>query len=356
MAWKKGTIILENGDSAEAQEPEIISASRSTDIPGFYADWFFHRLKAGYSAWINPFNGKKSYVSYKRTRFIIFWSKNPRPLLSHLDELKQHEPRIECYVQYSLNDYENEGLEKGIPLLANRIDTFKRLVDKLGPGRVIWRYDPLVLTDRIGIDDLLKKIERIGDALKGYTEKLVFSFADIAVYKKVQRNLIANNIHAMEWTEDKMQDFCRQIQVLNSKWHYVLATCGEKPQFRQWGIEPNHCVDDNLMIRFAWHDKELMKVLGVEIRQRELGLFDTDSALPDGAIVLDDMHYALKRKDNRDKGQRPLCGCMVSKDIGQYNTCAHLCEYCYANTSKQTALRNLKLHKANPYAETITGL
>lgn len=82
--WKKTKIKLENGEIVEAQAPLIVSASRSTDIPAFYADWFFHRLEKGYSAWTNPFNGVKSYVSYDKTRFIVFWSKNPRPLLSYL--------------------------------------------------------------------------------------------------------------------------------------------------------------------------------------------------------------------------------------------------------------------------------
>lgn len=135
------------------QVPEIVSASRSTDIPAFYADWFFHRLKIGYSAWINPFNGVKSFVSYKNTRFIVFWSKNPHPLLKHLDYLKER--NIGCYIQYSLNDYEDEKLELKVPPIQFRIDTFKQLVDKLGVGRVIWCFDPLVLTDDISIDKLL---------------------------------------------------------------------------------------------------------------------------------------------------------------------------------------------------------
>ena len=108
MAWEKVKIQRENGEWVEAQAPVIISASRSTDIPAFYSNWFFHRLKVGYSAWTNPFNGVKSYVSYKDTRFIVFWSKNPAPLISHLDYLKKH--NIGCYIQYSLNDYENERL------------------------------------------------------------------------------------------------------------------------------------------------------------------------------------------------------------------------------------------------------
>ena len=177
-SWNKEWLPKENGERIWMQVPEIVSASRSTDIPAFYADWFFHRLKVGYSAWTNPFNGTKSYVSYKNTRFIVFWSKNPKPLLGHLDELKDR--NIGCYIQYTLNDYEKEGLEKGVPPLEERVDTFKRLVDKLGKGRVIWRFDPMILTNQIGLDDLLKKVESIGDQLQGYTEKLVFSYADIA--------------------------------------------------------------------------------------------------------------------------------------------------------------------------------
>ena len=83
MTWKKANIIID-GRKMEVPAPDIISASRSTDIPAFYADWFFHRLETGYSVWNNPFNGKKSYISYRNTRFIVFWSKNPKPLLPYL--------------------------------------------------------------------------------------------------------------------------------------------------------------------------------------------------------------------------------------------------------------------------------
>ncbi len=320
---------------AEAQAPVIISASRSTDIPAFYADWFFHRLKVGYSAWTNPFNGVKSYVSYQNTRFIVFWSKKPKPLLPHLDELK--EKNIGCYIQYTLNDYVKEGLEKGVPPLEERIDTFKRLVDKLGKGRVIWRFDPLILTDQIGMDDLLMKVENIGDQLQGYTEKLVFSYADIALYKKVKANLDKSHVNYAEWTTDQMEEFAKRLSELNEKWHYQLATCGEKIDIGQYGIQHNRCVDDDLMIRFAHHDKALMDFLGVEIKQT---LFGVD---------------IIKMKDNRDKGQRQFCGCMVSKDIGEYNTCPHLCEYCYANVSKEEAIKNWKQHENNRFGETITG-
>ena len=351
--WQQIQIQRENGETAKAQAPQIVSASRSTDIPAFYADWFFHRLKVGYSAWTNPFNGVKSYVSYENTRFIVFWSKNPRPLLQHLDYLKER--NIGCYIQYTLNDYEKEGLERGVPKLSERVDTFKLLVDKLGKGRVIWRFDPLLLTDDISIDALLTKIERIGDQLQGYTEKLVFSYADILSYRKVKANLEKSNIPYHEWTEPQMLEFAERLAKLNKKWGFTLATCGEKVDLQQFGIEHNHCVDDALIIRFAYEDKKLMDFLKVKTFPMPVpNLFDESELLPDDAIILPNNTYAT-HGDNRDKGQRLFCGCIVSKDIGEYNTCPHLCEYCYANSSKEIAVRNWKEHKNNPFGETIKG-
>ena len=344
------TIILENGQTANATFPVVVSASRSTDIPAFYAEWFINRLKKGYSAWTNPFNGKKSYVSYEDTRFIVFWSKNPRSLLNHIDYLKER--GIGCYIQYTLNDYEEEGLERGVPPLRERIETFKLLVNKIGKGAVVWRFDPLILTDKIDMDSLLQKIEYLGDQLEGYTEKLVFSFADILSYRKVKANLECNHINYIDWTKEQMIEFARRLVHLNKTkgWNYVLATCGENTDLD--GIEHNHCIDDRLIVRFGYKSKELMEFLGVDFIDRNNVAFPF---FEDVAIPLESGLYALINKNNKDKGQRTACGCMKSKDIGEYNTCPHLCEYCYANTSKEVAVANWKRHKDNPTAETITG-
>lgn len=360
-ANNRSLIKLDSGLMGDAQSPIIISASRSTDIPAFYADWFFERLKRGYSAWTNPFNGVTSYVSYDKTRFIVFWSKNPRPLLSHLDYLKER--HIECYIQYTLNDYEREGLERGVPSLVQRIETFKLLVDKLGKGHVIWRFDPMILTDKINISDLLEKVKNIGDQIAGYTEKLVFSFADIASYRKVKVNLEKNGINYIEWDESAMNEFAKRLSAMNLEhgWNFKLATCGEKIDIGKYGIEHNRCVDDDLMIRFAYRDKELMDFLKVEIHQIQPIIpsifeeFDDKSSIPSGAIILTPELYAIKNKNNKDSGQRQFCGCIVSKDIGQYNTCPHLCEYCYANTSKDVAVANWKRHKKNSSGDKIIG-
>lgn len=341
MTMRQHTEIMVEGKPVKAQAPLIVSASRSTDIPAFYADWFLHRLKVGYSAWTNPFNGVKCYVAYNNTRLIVFWSKNPKPLLAEggcLDYLA--EKGINTYIQYTLNDYVAEKLERGVPALQERIDTFKRLVDRLGFGKVIWRFDPMILTDTIGTDELLSKAQNIGDQLKGYTEKMVFSYADIRTYRKVQANLTKSCINFREFEEVDMHAIARGLSELNRAWKFTLATCGEKIELAPYGIVHNKCIDDDLMIKHFSDDQRLMDFLGIEIVRGNL--FDSNGTI-------------IKHKDNKDKGQREFCGCIVSKDIGEYNTCPHMCEYCYANSSKETAVRNWQQHKQNPYAETIIG-
>lgn len=353
MAIWSNTEIIVDDKLVKAQAPIIVSASRSTDIPAFYADWFFDRLEKGYSAWKNPFNGVKSYISYGRTRFIVFWSKNPRPLLDYLHILEKRD--IKCYIQYTLNDYEDEMLEN-VPAMATRIETFKLLVERLGFGSVVWRFDPMILTDNISVDVLLNKVKNIGDQLKGFTEKFVFSYADIKSYKKVKYNLERNGIPYHEWTEAQMEEFAKKLSDMNMVrgWNYRLATCSEKIDIDKYGIEHNRCIDGDLITKIAWNDNELIKFMKVKIEDMPQPSLFGDSEIPKGAILLPQNHYFISNH-KKDSGQRELCGCMAAKDIGEYNTCPHLCEYCYANTSKESAIANWKCHNENPWSETITG-
>ena len=309
----------DGGTEVLAQAPLIISASRATDIPAFYSDWFFRRFDRGYVRWRNPFSGQDSYVSFGNTRFIVFWSKNPAPLLPYLPMLKER--RIGCYIHFTLNDYEAEGLEPNVPPLAQRIDTFRRLVDTLGSGTVVWRFDPLILTDKINIDTLLEKIAHIANALTGYTEKLVFSFADIESYKKVSRNLRLSGINYREWDEESMREFASRLSTLNrDNWNFRLATCAERIDLSEYGIEHNRCIDPELISRFA----------------------------PDDTVLQNFLYNA-----KTDTGQRKACGCILSKDIGAYSTCPHGCLYCYANTSSASALANHKKFTVNPLNDSI---
>jgi len=315
----KTKIKTQSGKIVDAQTPVIISASRATDIPAFYADWFVNRLKIGYVKWINPFNNVPLYVSFKKAKLIVFWTKNAAPIINYLDYLD--EKQLNYYFQFTLNDYDTEKLEPNVPIIQKRIETFIELSRKIGKEKVIWRFDPLILTDKIGVDELLQKVENIGNQLKNYTEKLIFSFADIEIYKKVKNNLRNNSIFYQEFNVQTMNKFAAGLQRLNKNWHFELATCAEQIPLEKYGIIHNKCIDDDLIIKIFPHNKILMDFMSVKITASDM--FNSKGCIE-------------KKRNNKDKGQRQFCGCIKSKDIGKYNTCPHLCEYCYANISKKS--------------------
>ena len=319
MSHKKIKISVGEESEVTAVAPVIITASRSTDIPAFYADWFFNRLLNGYVQWRNPFNGKYSYVSFAETRFVVFWSKNPKPLIPYLKKLRNF--NMGFYIQFSLNDYETEKLEPGVPSLDERIDTFKRIIDQYGLGSVIWRFDPLILTDKITSSHLLEKIDIIAEKLNGYTEKLIFSFADIDTYRSVSRNLNLADVNYHEWAVDEMKSFAATLSELNkNKMNLELATCAETVDLKQYDIAHGRCVDPVLIARLSPNDIMLQRFL-----------FNAKT----------------------DKGQRKSCGCILSKDIGAYNTCPHLCKYCYANYSPTSVMNNFVKHNKNRLSESL---
>ncbi len=328
--WDR-TIINTPQGRVEGIAPVIISASRATDIPAFYADWFMHRLRAGYVKWINPFNGKSVYVSFEKLRAIVFWTKNAEQMIEHLPELD--EKGINYYFTYTLNDYANEKLEMYVPPLQLRIETFKRLSDIIGKGRIIWRFDPLILTERITVDVLLDKIYGIGKQIHSFTEKLVISFIDINLYKKVKNNLLAAEfINCREFSNEDIIKIARGLKEMNDEWKLQIATCAEAVDLSEYGIKHNKCIDDEIMIRQFKHDKVLMDFIGYTFDERN----------------------RKGRKQFKDRGQRKHCGCIPSKDIGQYDTCIHGCIYCYANTSLDKAFSNyLKFKKNNKFCDQI---
>ena len=304
---------------ARVVEPVILSASRATDIPAFYADWFMNRIRAGYFEWRNPFNPAQTQtVSTAKTRAIVFWTKDPAALRPHLDELDRR--GLHYYFQYTLNDYEAEGLEPRLPPLAARIETFRRLADRLGPERVVWRLDPLLLAGTTGVAQLLEKAARLLAALARCTRRLVFSFADIERYPAVKRNLARGGLAAREFTRAEMEEFAHGLAEINRGHGLALATCAEETDLSKHGIAHNRCVDGELLARLWPEDGVLMAFLG-------------------------------SRAAQKDKGQRPACGCIASKDIGRYGTCPQGCRYCYANFSSETVKRNVAQY--DPHAAML---
>lgn len=343
--WDKVDINTFNGIK-KGIAPLIISASRSTDIPAFYGPWFMNRLKAGYVKWNNPFNAARpQYISFHKARVIVFWTKNAAPFERFLDELNLY--GINYYFTFTINDYEREGFEPNLPSLKERIATFQRLSKKLGKERVVWRYDPLIMTPALDIDVLLKRIKQVGEELVPFTEKLVFSFADIDIYKKVERNMKAHNLEWRMFGLDDMRNFADGLSVVNQEWQLELATCGEEIDLQAYGIHHNSCIDGDLMLRIFPHDKILRKLLtpNAEEPKKEESLFPEAGFQEPNSLGVNRAH--------KDKGQREACGCVVSKDIGQYNTCPHHCVYCYANFSRKTVNKNYTLANKKKDSESI---
>lgn len=340
---EKVKIIRDTGEVVEGVAPVIISASRSTDIPAFFARWFINRLAKGYCVWYNPFNQQPMYISFKNTKAVVFWTKNPEPLIKYLPELDAR--GIHYYFQYTLNDYEAEGFEPNVASLNQRIETFKKLSDLIGKEKVIWRFDPLILSDQLTPRKLLQKIFHIGNRLKGYTDKLVFSFVDVKAYRKVQNNMVKetslydkDNVTSAEPDGTLREELVLGLSKLrdhwkNEGWEIELATCGEEVNLEKYNISHNRCIDGELMERIFPEDQELVYYL----RTGKLPEPDLFGGIPE---------IPPKTKNLKDKGQRKACGCMISKDIGMYNTCRHFCVYCYANTSRELVEKNkLKHHE-----------
>ena len=344
--WKEIQLLTDSREIKTAIAPLIISASRSTDIPAFHSEWLINRLKKGYVVWINPFlRTKLQYISFKEARLFVFWTKNPKPMIRHLSYL--NELGLNYYFQYTLNNYEKEGFEPNVPPLERRVGTFLRLAELIGKEKVIWRFDPLLLTRKLTVSELLARIWALGNQLVNHTDKLVFSFADIISYQKVQNNLIRETdfynksyIHHAEFTTTQKNEFAEGIQKILLEWRKInpgfqIATCAEDIDLENYKIAHNKCIDDELIEKLFPTDMKLMYFLG--IKPKHQFLFGEEDQ--------------LKKPNLKDKGQRKACGCIISKDIGSYNTCDHLCVYCYANTSKVVVRKNLL--ELSPDSESI---
>lgn len=354
MFHPKTTITLPDGKEAQAIAPVIVSASRATDIPAFYSEWLMNRLRAGYCVWRNPYSGQPQYVSFKNLKVIVFWTKNPAPLMPRLKEID--EMGVKYYFQYTLNNYVEENFEPGVPPIESRIETFLKLSRLIGPEKVVWRFDPLILTSpsrhelapgdfveyaKLTPEALGNRIYLLGNRLAKSTDKLVFSFVDIDEYSKLSD--LKDTYRMLPFTQENVDLMCGYMQQLKTIWHerfgwdVDIATCGEKYDLEKYGITHNRCVDPDLIIRLFGDDKELYNY----IRHGKLTSDDLD-----GKAELDG-------GDVKDKGQRLACGCMLSKDIGSYNTCGHFCRYCYANkyADMESTKRNMSAH--DPEGESI---
>ncbi len=282
----------------------IISASRRTDIPACYPDWFYQRIQEGFVYTRNPMRYHQVSsisLSPESVDGIVFWTKNPAPMLDRLDRLRAYT----YYFQFTLNAY-GKDMEPNVPPKSSEvIPTFRRLADKIGPDRVIWRYDPILLSRNLSVDYHLQYFHEIAGRLKGYTGKCIISFVDL--YRNTQNNLAASGLDKMD--EGAMKRLAESLSRSARSFGMTMDTCAEAIDLSAYGIGHAKCIDADL----------IGKLRG----------------------------YPLKSA--KDKNQRPFCGCAASVDIGMYNTCKNGCKYCYANYNAG-ALKNASAshHPSSP--------
>lgn len=319
--WQKIKIKTDSGEHVDAIAPLIVSASRATDIPAFYAQWFFERLQRGYLKWVNPFNRKLQYVSFEKTRLVVFWSKNPHRIIRYLPHLDTR--NIHWMLQYTLNDYENEHLERNVPSLVSRIDTFKKLSSIVGPERVLWRFDPIIVNKQISADKIVEKIYKIGSEIHSYTSRLTISFLEL--YNKVKHSMSRAGMECeSELSGETIRKICSALQCMSREWGIKVYSCATDPDLDRYDIEHGACIDPYHISKIFTDDPVLQSFCGSTPEQPEL------FSLPGSSVV----------HPYKDPGQRKACRCIASKDIGSYDTCPHFCTYCYANNSEKVVLAN----------------
>ena len=264
----------------------ILSVSRRTDIPAFYAEWFFQRIREGFLYVRNPMNPRQVSrigLSPEVVDCIIFWSKNPAPMLERLDELREYP----FYFQFTLTGY-GRDIEPGLPDKRKEvIGTFQKLSEKVGKERVVWRYDPILVNGRYTIEYHLKAFEEIAGCLKGYTEKVVISFVDF--YAKTLRN--TKDLYIKSLSREEMREIAEGMAQIAKSCGLVIETCAEQINLQDVGIRHGSCIDK----------RRIEKIVGCSLSVE------------------------------KDKNQREACGCCESIDVGAYNTCRNGCRYCYAN-------------------------
>ncbi len=280
----------------------IISASRRTDIPSFYFDWFTNRLKERFVLVRNPvYPNQISRIdlSPELIDCIVFWTKNPSPAMDKLDSLKDYP----FYFQFTLTSYSMDA-EINMPSKSKVIiNTFKKLSEKIGPEGVIWRYDPIFLSRKYNMEYHIKYFEKIAGELSDYTKRCVFSFIDF--YPKIKKQLNEMGSSAPDKEEKIM--LARELQKISYHYGFSLETCSEALDLRGLGIKHGKCIDDKLIEKLTGFSMNLKK----------------------------------------DSNQRRECGCMESVDIGSYDTCGNGCKYCYANHSIKRLEQNRRRYDVN---------
>lgn len=275
----------------------ILHTGNRTDIPAFYSRWFAERLKAGFVLVRNPYD--RSFVTRYEINpdvvdLISFCTKNPAPMFPHMDLLTPYKQLWHV----TITPYGKE-IEPGVSDKEKITEAFKRLSVKTGISSICWRYDPIFTDDNYTINRHLEYFEETAKKLSGYTKVCIISFIDL--YQKVKKNF--PQVKPVS-REDRLY-LGKEMVSTGKKYCISIKACAEGTELAPLGVDCDGCMTK-------------------EVFEESIG---DRLQLPSGF------------KSSRDE-----CACILGSDIGQYDTCGHLCRYCYANSDKERVMKNMKLH------------
>lgn len=279
----------------------ILSVSRRTDIPQYYSDWFFNRMKEGFLYVKNPMNShqvSRIELSPDLVDLVVFWTKNPEPMMKRIDELGE----IPYYIQFTLTGY-GRGMEPGLPDKRELIRIFRETAEMAGRNRMVWRYDPVLLNERYPAEYHFRAFEAIAEGICGCTDKVVISFLDC--YGKTKRNMRGIPLETPD--TETMKRMGETFVKTAERFGMRVESCAEAVDLSDVGIRHGSCIDPAMA----------EQILGVPIHVK------------------------------KDKNQRPVCGCVESVETGAYDTCLCGCKYCYANDSEKAVKRRRAVYDAD---------
>ncbi|MDD3027832.1 MAG: DUF1848 domain-containing protein [Erysipelotrichaceae bacterium] len=283
----------------------IINTGQRTDIPAFYSEWFYNRVREGYVLVQSPYNEKMIYeyqLDPQVVDCLCFCTKNPQPMIGRLDEIG----RFNQLWFVTITPYSTD-IEPNVPKVKEVIRSFQELSNKVGKKKVVWRYDPIIVNRRWPVEKHLLAFGLMAKQLSGYTSTCVISFIDL--YQKTRRNFPG----IKEVDLETQHHLARSIVAIAAKYQIRIQTCHEGDHLGQYGIDVAGCMTQAVL----------------------------EKAL--------DVRFDLGRKSPA----RPGCDCLIGSDIGVYNTCMHGCLYCYANSDYHQVKINHRSH--DPSAPMLVG-
>lgn len=254
---------------------------------------------------------------------LAFCTKNPYPMLKYLDELKD---KYNMFWFVTITPY-GKDLEPNVPPFEKVIEDFKTLSNKLGKNAVALRYDPILINDEFSADKHIEMFDKFAKSLNGYTEDVTISFLDL--YEKVKKN--APNIRPP--TIEEQKQIAKEFVKIGKENNMTIHGCCENPSLKEFGVDITGCMSQEIVEKAIGFN---LKAPGGQ--SKRLAHLENNQVTKD--ITLS------------DKG-KTICNCLMGNDIGAYNSCMHLCKYCYANSNKTQVQENYKLH--NPKSPFLIG-